>query len=81
MKTNESKPSSVKRTQYTPQFKEQAIERDNRDGVPKVAQDLGIAQSMLYNWVSKNRQTVQPFEDLKLQQAELARLRRENARL
>ncbi|CAD6880756.1 hypothetical protein [Methylomonas albis] len=52
MKTNESKPSSVKCTQYTPQLKEQAIERANRDGVPKAAQDLGIAQSMLYNWVS-----------------------------
>ena len=81
MKTNQSKPSSLKRTQYSPQFKEQAVERATRDGVPKAAQDLGIAQSMLYNWVSKSRQTGQPFEDQKLQQAELARLRRENARL
>lgn len=49
--------------------------------MPKVAQDLGIGQSMLYNWMAKIRQTGQPFEDQKLQQAELARLRRENARL
>ncbi|OQW68490.1 MAG: hypothetical protein BVN35_19830 [Proteobacteria bacterium ST_bin11] len=60
MKTNESKPSSIKRSQYSPQFKEQAVERANRDGVPKAAQDLGIAQSMLYNWVTKSRQTGQP---------------------
>jgi transposase-like protein len=36
---------------------------------------------VLYNWVAKSRQTGQPFEDQKLQHAELARLRRENARL
>lgn len=81
MKTTPSKPSSIKRSQYSPQFKEQAVERATRDGVPKAAQDLSIAQSMLYNWVSQSRQTGQPFEDQKLQQAELARLRRENARL
>lgn len=69
MKTTPSKPSSIKRSQYSPQFKEQTVERATRDGVPKAAQDLGIAQSMLYNWVSKSRKTGQPFEDQKLQQA------------
>jgi hypothetical protein len=29
---------------------------------------------VLYNWVAKSRQTGQPFEDQKLQQAEMARL-------
>jgi transposase-like protein len=76
----ESTPPAV-RNQYTAQFKEQVLERAERDGIPKVAQDLGIAQSMLYEWQAKSRQTGQSFEDQKLQQAELARLKRENARL
>jgi hypothetical protein len=36
---------------------------------------------MLYGWQSKSRQTGQSFEDQKQQQAELARLKRDNARL
>jgi transposase len=36
---------------------------------------------MLYSWRSKRRQTGQPFEEQKLQQAELSRLKRENTRL
>ncbi|MGZ4955000.1 MAG: hypothetical protein ACXV8Q_07795 [Methylobacter sp.] len=35
---------------------------------------------MLYNWQAKSRQAGQPFEEQQ-QQAELARLKRENARL
>lgn len=81
MKTNKSETESTKRNRYTPQFKEQALERAKRDGVPQVAKDLGIAQSMLYGWQAKSRQTGQSLEDQKLQQAELARLKRENARL
>jgi transposase len=69
------------RNKYTAQFKEQALERADRDGIPKVAQDLGLAEATLYAWRAKRRQTGQPFEEQKLQQAELARLKRENARL
>jgi transposase len=46
-----------------------------------VAQDLGLAEATLYAWRAKRRQTGFPFEDQKLQQAEMARLKRENARL
>jgi len=66
---------------YATQFKEQALERADRDGIPKVAQDLGLAEATLYAWRAKRRQTGQPFEDQKLHQAELARLKRDNARL
>ena len=69
------------RNKYTAQFKEQALERAERDGIPKVAQDLGLAEATLYAWRAKRRQTGKPFEDQKLQQAELARLKRENTRL
>jgi transposase-like protein len=57
---------------YSAQFKEQALERAGRD-IPKVAQDLGVAEATLYAWRAKRRQTGRPFEDQKLQQAEMAR--------
>jgi|SRR5574343_158191 len=84
MKNNDqttTTPAKANRKQYTPQFKEQALERAKQDGVPKAAKDLGIAQAMLYSWQAKSRQTGQSFEEQKLQQAEIARLKRENARL
>jgi len=81
MKNKKESTTSVVRNKYTAQFKEQALDRAERDGISKVAQDLGVAESMLYSWRSKRRQTGQPFEEQKLQQAELARLKRENARL
>jgi hypothetical protein len=41
-----------------------------------------VAKAMLYSWQAKSRQTKRPpFEGRKLQQAELARLKRENTRL
>jgi len=73
--------TTVVRNKYTAQFKEQVLERAAKDGIAKVAKDLGLAESMLYNWRAKRSQTGQPFEDQKLQQAEMARLKRENARL
>jgi transposase len=57
------------------------LERAKRDGVPRAAQDLGIAPALLYGWQAKSRQTGQSFEEQKLHQAEMARLKRENARL
>ena len=69
------------RSKYTASFKEQALEWAEKDGIPKVAQDLGLAEATLYAWRAKRRQTGQPFEEQKLQQAELTRLKRENARL
>jgi transposase len=69
------------RNKYTSQFKEQALERADRDGIPKVVQDLGLAEATLYAWRAKRRQTGQPFEEQRLQQAEQVRLKRENARL
>jgi len=50
MKTQKESTTAVVRNKYTAQFKEQALERADRDGIPKVAQDLGLAESMLYSW-------------------------------
>jgi transposase len=69
------------RKKYTPEFKEQALELIKRDGVAKVARDLGLPESMLYSWRTKRAQSGQTFEVQKLQQAETAHLKREVARL
>jgi transposase len=79
--TNINKQDKKQRKKYSSQFKEQAVERAKRDGVPKAAKDLDIHTPMLYAWVRKHNQTGIPFEEKKLQEAELARLRRECARL
>lgn len=80
MKANKSTKGN-KRNQYTSQFKEQALELAEREGVAKAAADLGLDTGLIYTWRGKRRQTGQSFEEQKLQQAELARLRRENAQL
>jgi len=66
---------------YSPQFKDQALERAEKAGVPQVAKDLGITESILYSWRAKQRQGGTPIEHQKLQQAEMARLKREVSRL
>jgi transposase len=69
------------RKKYSPQFKDQALQRAEKDGVRQAAHDLGIPEAMLYSWRTKSRQGGEPLEQQKLQQAELARLKRENHRL
>ena len=75
-----SKPKPI-RKKYSPQFKDQALARAEREGVPQVAKDLGIAESQLYSWRAKLRQGGDSLEHQKLQQAEMAKLKRDNARL
>jgi len=45
MKTKKESTTIAVRNKYTSQFKEQALERADKDGVPMVAQDLGLAES------------------------------------
>ena len=79
---NENNPKQRKiRQKYSPQFKDQALERAEKVGVPQAAKDLGIAEPMLYSWRAKQKQAGTPLEHQKLQQAEMARLKRENERL
>lgn len=76
-----AKTEKINRQKYSPQFKDQALERAEKEGVPQTAKDLGLSESMLYSWRAKRTQSGQPLEIQKLQQAEMARLKRENARL
>jgi len=57
MKTKKESTSPTIRNKYTAQFKELALERADSDGIPKAANDLGLAESILYNWRAKRRQT------------------------
>lgn len=79
---NENSPKQRKKHQkYSPQFKDQALERAEKEGVPRAAKDLGIAESLLYSWRAKQKKAGTPLEHQKLQQAEMARLKREVDRL
>lgn len=80
MKSKTSKTTKPRKT-YTAEFKERALALAEQQGVPKAAADLGLPEAMLYAWRAKRRHTGQTFEDQKLQQAEMARLKRDNARL
>jgi transposase len=79
---NSSNTSSIKkRKKYSPEFKDRALLRAETEGIVQVAKDLGLSESMLYSWRAKLRQSGQPHEVQKQQQAEVARLKRENDRL
>lgn len=80
MNNNESEQKVI-RKKYSPQFKDQALERIAKDGVPQVAKDLGLAEPLLYSWKAQRQKGGDSIENQKLQQAELARLKRENTRL
>lgn len=76
-----SKKQTKTRKKYSPQFKDQAVERAAKDGVPQASKDLGIEESVLYYWRSQKNKGGDAIENQKLQQAEMARLKREVIRL
>lgn len=80
MKESNPKPKKP-RQKYSPQFKDQAVERTLKDGVSQVAKDLGIQESQLYYWRTQKQKGGDSIENLKLQQAEMAKLKREVERL
>jgi len=69
------------RNKYSPEFKKQALERADKEGVAATARDLNLKESQLYAWRQKRQLEGLTTEEQKLQHAELARLKRENARL
>lgn len=69
------------RQKYSPPFKDQALERAEKEGVARTAKDLGIPAAMLYSWRAKQKQGGHSLENQKIQQAELAKLKREVSRL
>lgn len=77
----ENKNQKQIRRKFSPEFKDQVLLRAEKDGIAQTAKDLGIQESMIYYWRSKKRLSGTPLENQKMQQMELARLRREKERL
>jgi len=69
------------RNQYSPEFKKQVLERAEKDGIPATARDFNLKESQLYSWRQKRRLEGLTTEEERVQQSELARLKREVARL
>ena len=70
----------MKRTKYTAEFKKEAVKQviDKGHTVVDVAKRLGIAEGVLYTWVSKFKKADEPeSNDLKAMQAEMAKLKAE----
>lgn len=78
---NNNTEQKIIRKKYSPQFKDLTLERIAKEGVPQVAKDLGLTESLLYSWKAQRNKSGDSLENQKLQQAELARLKRENSRL
>ncbi len=75
------KEATKARNQYNPEFKKQALERAEKDGIAAVARDLGLKEGQLYAWRQKRRLEGLTTEEQKLQHGDLARLKRDLARL
>ena len=69
------------RKKYSPEFKDQVLARAEKDGVAQVAKDLDIHEGIIYLWRAKKKMGGTSLENQKIQQMELARLKRENERL
>jgi len=69
------------RGKYTPQFKDLVLARAEKEGIPQVAKELGISNSMIYDWRSKHVSCGTSLENKKVHDIDVLRLKRENARL
>lgn len=79
MKSN--KEATKTRNKYSPEFKKQVLARAQKDGAAAVARDLNLKESQIYAWRQRERLEGLTTEEQKLQDAELARLKRDLARL
>lgn len=75
-KSVESNKSTTKR-HFSTLFKQQAVERADKDGVAQAAKDLGITPGLIYNWRHSLANRSSEHEEIKLIRAENARLKRE----
>lgn len=80
MTSKKGAPKS-ERKRHSAEFKQQALLRAVKDGVPTAARELGLEPAQLYAWRTKSQQQGQDDEVQRLQQAENARLKRELTRL
>ena len=71
----------AERKRFSSEFKQQALLRAAKDGIPAVARDLGLEPAQLYAWRARAQQDGDDAEAQRVQQAETARLKRKVARL
>lgn len=81
MKRQSKSETKQSRNQYSTEFRDEAVRRSERDGVPVVARELKLNESQLYAWRARKRMAGQTSEEQRLISAEQARLKREVARL
>lgn len=67
------------RNRYTDEYKHEALNLAARVGVPKAAQQLGLAASQLYGWRGRNHQRQSQGDREQQLAAENVRLKRELA--
>jgi len=88
MKTQIRKPA-LERARYTEQYKQEALElwRASGRSAAQVAAELGIRPPLLYRWArlervaNTSKQVRKPERSLEALEAEIRRLRAENAKL
>jgi transposase len=88
MKTQIRKPAR-ERASYTEQYKQEALElwRNSGRSAAKVATELGIRPPLLYRWArlqslaKTSKQGQEPKRSIEALEAEIRRLRTENAKL
>lgn len=78
---NNIETKKTRRSKYSVEFKDHALAHASLHGIAQTARDLGITESLLYAWRSKQREFGDTLENQKVQSSELAKLKRENARL
>ena len=77
-----TKPSATKnkpRKLYTPAFRDEALKLSQRIGVAAAARELGLYESQLYTWRSKQQQSLSASEREQELATENARLKRQLA--
>lgn len=79
--TRKKAETKRERQQFSVEFKQQALLRAVKDGVPAAARDLGLEPAQLYAWRAKAQQHGQDAEAQRVMQSEHARLKREVARM
>ena len=73
--------SKAPRQQFSAEFKQQALVRAAKDGVVVAARELGLQPAQLYAWRGKAQQQGEDAQAQRLMQSEVARLKRELARV
>lgn len=77
-----TKPSATKskpRKQHSPAFRDEALKLAQRIGVAAAARELGLYESQLYTWRSKQQQSLSASEREQALATENARLKRQLA--